>query len=174
MGLSEELISDSGRIRRRVVFPENTSTEERHEETIQNDSDEESLSDKAEDELESVSDSYIDSISESNSHDELDTKRKSDTSDTKYRDFLHVAEDSNKDKTNQNGENERKKRKLKSAVAEAEYKLLNMMDVDVGNSGNEEDECEEHGSVHDDESSDEVPAKKLKLTTDVKENQRER
>lgn len=172
MGLSEEHISDSGRIRRRVVFPENTNNEEKHEETIQNDSDEENLSD--EDELESVSDSYTDSISQSNSHDELGTKRKSDTSDTKYRDALHIAEDSKKDKTNLNDENESKKRKLKNAVAEAEYKLLNMMDVDVGNSGNEEDGYEEHDSVHDDESSDELPLKKLKLTTDVKENQHER
>lgn len=171
VGLSEELTSDSGRIRRRVVFRENTSNEEKHEETIQSDSDEESLSDETEDELESVSDSDIDSISGSDSHDEIDTERKSETSDTKYRDALHVAEDSNKDKTNLNSENESKKWKLKCAVAEAEYKLLNMMDADVDSSVNEENECEEHGSVHDDESSDEVPAKKLKLNIDVKGNQ---
>ncbi|PNF19889.1 hypothetical protein B7P43_G12284 [Cryptotermes secundus] len=171
VGLSEELISDSGRIRRRVVFPESSSNEDKHEETIENDSDEENLSDKSEDELESDSDSYIDSIAGSNSHDEVDTKRKSDTSDTKYRDALHIAEDCNQDKTNLYGKNEIKKRKLKSTVAEAEYKLLNVMDVDVDNSGNKEDICEEHGSVHDDVSSDEEPAKKLKLTTDVKENQ---
>jgi hypothetical protein len=174
VGLSEELTSDSGRIRRRVVFPENTSNEEKHEETVQSDSEEESLSDETEDELESVSDSYIDSISGSDSHDEIDAKRKSETSDTKSRDALHIAEDSSKDKSNLNSENESKKRKLKCAVAEAEYKLLNMMDADVGSSGNEENECEEHGSVHDDESSDEVPAKKLKLTIDVKKNQPER
>lgn len=174
MRLSEELISDSGRIRRRVVFPESTSNEDKHEETIENDSEEENLSDKSEDELESDSDSYIDSIAGSNSHDELDTKRKSDASDTKYRDALHIAEDCNQDKTNLYGKNEIKKRQLKSTVAEAEYKLLNVMDVDVDNSGNEEDICEEHDSVHDDVSSDEEPAKKLKLTTDLKENQCER
>jgi hypothetical protein len=172
VGLSEELVSDSGRIRRRVVFPEVTN-EERHKETIHSDSDDESLSDKAEDELESVSDSYIDSNSESDSLDELDVKRKSETSDTKYRDALHIAEDLNKNTTNLNSENDRKKRKLKGAVAEAEYKLLSMMDEGVGDSGNEEDECEERVSVHD-ESSEEVPAKKLKLTYDMKENQPER
>jgi hypothetical protein len=169
MGLSEEPSSGLDRIRRRVVFPEDNC-----EKTIQSDSDGESLSDEAEDELESGSDSYIDSNSGSDTHDKIDIKRKYGTSDKQYSDALQKAEDSSKDKSVQNSENESKKRKLKSAAAEAEYKLLHMLDVAVDNSGNEEDECEEHGSVHDDESSDGAPTKKLKLTIDAKENQPER
>jgi hypothetical protein len=153
----------------RVVFPE-----EKHEKAIQSDSDGESLSDEAEDELENVSDSYIDSSSGSDSHDETDIKKNYGTSDAEYSDSLQKAENSNKYKSNQNSENEGKKQKLKSAVAHAEYKLLHMTDIAIDNSGDEEDEYEEYDSVHDDESSDGVPTKKLKLTIDVKENHPER
>jgi hypothetical protein len=169
VGLSEELSSDSDRIKGRVVFPE-----KKREETIQSESDGESLSDETEDELESGSDSYIDSNSGSDSCDEIDIKRKYGTSDKQYSDGLQKAEASSKDKSNQNSESESKKWKLKSAAAEAEYKLLHMLDVAVDNSGNEEDECEELGSVHDDESSDGVPTKKLKLTIDAEESRPER
>jgi hypothetical protein len=168
-GLCEELISDLDRVRRRVTFPEEASKEVKHEETLQTDSDEDELSDETEDELESGSDSYIDSDSGSGSHDVIDVKRKSRTSGIRY--SVQKAEDCKSDKTEVNSESESKKRKVKSAVADAEHRLLYAMDGNVNNSGNEEDECEEYGSAHDDESSDEVPTKKVKFTVDVKESQ---
>jgi hypothetical protein len=176
--LPEELVSNSGRIRRKVVFPEKSSSEEEYEETMQSDSDEESICDEPEGELESSSDSDIDSKPGSDSNNEGGVTRKAKAFDIKHKDALPVTEDSNKDKIHLSSENKSKEQKLKGALAEAEYKLLNMMDGDgdVDVFGNIEDECKEHGDENDDdESSDEVPTKKLKVTDEeMKENQSER
>jgi hypothetical protein len=174
VGLSEELVSDLGIIRRKVVFAGKLSDEEKHEETTQSASDVESISgisDEAEAELESASDSDIDSNSESESDDEMEVTRNPESSHTEYKDALPIAEDHSMDKTNLDSENKRKKKKQKGPLAEAECRLLDMMGEDVDDLRNE---YEEDGHVHD-ESSDEVPAKKRKLTGDeVRENQSDR
>ena len=76
MGVSEELVCDMSRLRRKVVFSGKLSDEEKCEETTQSDPDEESISDETDAELESASDSGIDSNSESESSDEMEVTRK--------------------------------------------------------------------------------------------------
>lgn len=174
MCLPEEVVSNSGRIRRNMVFPERVSNELEYEETIQSDSDEKSICDEPEVELESDSDLDIDSHSGCDRRNEDGVTRKAETFDIKHKDASVVTEDSDEhdeDKIHLSSENKRKKQKLRGALAEAEYKLLKMLDGDVDGFGNNEDECKEHG----DESSDEVPTKKLKLIDEeLKENQSER
>jgi hypothetical protein len=171
VGLAEELVRDSGIIRRKVVFPGKLSNEDKHEETTRSDSDEESISDESEAELESASDPDIDSNSESESGDEMEVTRDSETSNLEYKAALPIAEGHSKDKINLDSENKRKKQKQKDALAEAECRLLDMMGEDVDDVRSE---YEEAGHVHE-ESSVEVPAKKRKLTCDeVRENQSDR
>jgi hypothetical protein len=169
-GFSEELVSDSVRIRRKVVFPVKMS-DEKHEETTQNYSDEDSTSDEAEAELESASDSDICSNSESESNNEMEVTREPESLNMEYKGAVPIAKDHGKINVNLDSESKRKKHKRKGALAEAEYKLLDMICEDVDDFGNE---YEEDGHVHD-ESSDEVPAKKRKLTDDgMQENQLDR
>lgn len=159
--MSEELVYDTGRIRRKVVFSGKLSDEEKLEETTQSDPNEESISDKTD----------IDSNSESESNDEMEVTRKHKSSNMEHKDTLHKGQDRSKDKVNLGSENQKKKEKHKGALAEAEGKLLEMMGEDVGDFRNE---YEEDGHMHD-ESSDEVPAKKWKLPGDeVREPQSER
>ena len=171
MGVSEELVCHTDRIRRKVVFSGKLSDEEKHEETIQSDPDEDSISDDAESELGSASDSDIDSNSESESNDEMEVTRKPKSSNMEYNDALLKGQDPSKDKINLGSENQKKKEKHKGALAEAEGRLLEMMGEDIDDFRNE---YEEDGHMHD-ESTDEVPAKKRKLTGDeVRETQSER
>ena len=171
MGVSEELVCDTSRLRRKVVFCGKLSDEEKREETAQSDPDGESISDETDAELESASDSDIDSNSESESNDEMEVTRKPKSSDMEYKDVLFKGQNRSKDKINFGSENQKKKEKHKGALAEAEGRLLEMMGEDVDDFGNE---YEEDGHMHD-ESSDEVPAKKRKLADDeVRETQSER
>jgi len=89
VGVSEELVCDTDRIRRKVVFSGKLSDEEKHEETTQSEPDEDSISDEAEAELGSVSDSDIDSNSESESNDEMEVTRKPKSSNMEDNDALH-------------------------------------------------------------------------------------
>jgi hypothetical protein len=173
--LPGELVSNSGRIRRKVEFPEKSSNEWECEETGQSDSNEESIYVQTESELESASDSDIDSSSGSDCNED-GIKIKAMTFYTKHKDALPVAEESNKDKIHLSTENNSKEQKVKGGVTEAECKLLNMVDGDVDDLENDEDECKEHGDEDDNgESSDEVPTKKLKLIgEELKENRPER
>ena len=171
MGVSEELVCDMARIRRKVVFSGKLSDEEKCKETTQSDLDEESRSDETDAELGSASDSDIDSNSESESNDEMEVTRKPKSSKMGYKDTLLKGQDPSKDKINFGSEKQKKKEKHKGALAEAEGRLLEMMGEDVDDFGNE---YEEDAHMHD-ESSDEVPAKKRKLTGDeVRETQLER
>lgn len=160
MGLSEKLVSNLGRIRRKVVFPERSSRKGEHEETMQSDSDEESVCGEPEGELETASDSDVVGSSGSDSSDEGWVKGKANTLDTKHKGALLIAGDSSEENINFSSENKSKKQKLKGTLADTEYRLLNMMAGD-------EDEC--------DDEEDEVPTKKLKLIdAEVKENQSRR
>jgi len=172
--LSEELASDLGRVRRKVVFHEKSCDEKKHEKMLQSDSDEEGISDESESEIESASNSDIDSNSGSDSSAEDEVKRKSEILNIEHTDTSSVSEDSSKDKINLSGKNKSKKQKPKGTVAVAEYKLLKMMDEDVDEFGNE-DECKEQSDEDDGKLSDEVPTKKQKLIDEeVKENKSHR
>lgn len=171
MGVSEELVCDTNRLRRKVLFSGKLSDEEKCEETTQSDPDEESISDETDAELGSASDSDTDSNSESESNDEMEVTRKPKSSNMEYKNVLLKGHDPHKDKINLGSETQKKKEKHKGALAEAEGRLLEMMGEDVDDFRNE---YEEDGNMHD-ESSDEVPAKKRKLTGDeVRETQSER
>jgi hypothetical protein len=84
---------------------------------------------------------------------------------------LLKGQDRSKDKINLGSENQKKKGKHKGALAEVEGRLLEMMGEDIDDFRNE---YEKDGHKHD-ESFDEVPAKKRKLTCDkARETQSDR